>query len=154
MKCFCSKIVDTVLQIIAEVPGVPEPPTVLEVTDSTVTVHWKPPVYDGNSPIKGYALQFHDKEEFLEWHTIETEETTYKVTQLVKNHEVTFKVAAVNEVGRGPFSDSSRYVKVVAPQASSKPAIEEPLKDVIIGLRKEVTLSCVITGKPIPEITW
>ena len=128
----------------------------LEVTDSGVTVHWKPPVYDGNSPVTYYALQYHDKEEFLEWHTIETTttETTYKVTPLIQNHEVTFKVAAVNEVGRGPFSDSSRYVKVVTPQASIKPAVEEPLKDTTIGLRKELTLSCVITGNPTPEITW
>ena len=139
---------------IAEVPGAPEPPTVLQVTDSTVTVHWKPPAYDGNSPITDFVLQYHDKEEFMEWHTIETTETTYKLTQLIKNHEITFKVAAVNEVGRGPFSDSSRYVKVVTPQACSKPLIEEPLKDTTVGMRKELTLSCVITGNPMPEITW
>lgn len=139
---------------IAEVPGAPEPPTILEVTDSSITVHWKPPTFDGNSPITAYTLQYHDKEEFMEWHTIETVETTYRLTQLIKNHEITFKVAAVNEVGRGLFSDGSRYVKVVTPQASSKPTIEEPLKDMTIGMRKELTLCCVITGNPTPEITW
>lgn len=132
----------------------PEPPTIIETTDSTITVHWKPPAYDGNSPIINYILEYHDKEEFMVWHKIETTETIYKLTELIKNHEITFKVAAVNEVGVGPPSQSSQYVIVTYPQAKKEPTIEEPLKDTTIGLHKSVALSCIITGIPTPEIKW
>ncbi len=88
------------------------------------------------------------------WHKVETKETTYRVTELTKNHEVTFKVAAVNEVGVGPSSDSCSYVKVRSPLTTKKPTVEEPLKDTTSGLRKTVTLTCVITGVPKPEIKW
>lgn len=88
------------------------------------------------------------------WHKIETEEVTYKVTALVKSHEVTFKVAAVNDAGVGPCSDSSRYVKVVSPKGMKKPTVEEPLKDTTVGLHQTVSLTCVVTGTPTPEIKW
>lgn len=88
------------------------------------------------------------------WHKIETEETTFQITELTKNHEITFKVAAVNDAGISPYSDSSRYIKVISEKGVRKPVIEEPLKDTTIGLQKMVTLSCVITGCPKPEIKW
>lgn len=88
------------------------------------------------------------------WHKIETAELTYKVTELVKSHEITFKVAAVNEAGVGPSSNSTKYVKVVAPGSSKKPTIEEPLKDTTVGLQQTLTLTCVVTGVPVPEIKW
>lgn len=144
----------TELKFSAELPGAPDTPQVIEITDSSITVLWKPPAFDGNSEIKSYVLEYHDKEEFMVWHKIETSETTYKLTGLTKNHEITCKVAAVNEAGVGPSSDSCRYVKVAAPQATKKPLVEEPLKDTTSGLHKTVTLSCVITGIPTPEIKW
>lgn len=48
-----------------EVPGEPGVPDVIEVTDTSVTLHWKPPVFDGNSPIEGYIVEYHDKDEFM-----------------------------------------------------------------------------------------
>lgn len=88
------------------------------------------------------------------WHKIETEDVTYKVTELVKNHEITFKVAAVNQVGVGPCSESTKYVKVVSPKGQKKPTVEEPLKDTTVGLGQTVSLTCVVTGVPVPEIKW
>ena len=41
-------------------PGKPEPS---EVTDDTITLHWKEPESDGNSPITEYILEYHDREE-------------------------------------------------------------------------------------------
>lgn len=50
---------------ILELPGEPGVPDVIEVTDTTVTLHWKPPQFDGNSPIQGYIVEHHDKDEFM-----------------------------------------------------------------------------------------
>lgn len=40
-------------------------PDVIEVTDTSVTLHWQPPRFDGNSPIEGYVVEYHDKDEFM-----------------------------------------------------------------------------------------
>jgi len=50
---------------ISEVPGEPGVPDVIEVTDTAVTLHWKPPQSDGGSPIEGYVVEYHDKDEFM-----------------------------------------------------------------------------------------
>lgn len=50
---------------ISEVPGEPGVPDVIEVTDTSVTLHWQPPQFDGNSPIEGYVVEYHDKDEFM-----------------------------------------------------------------------------------------
>lgn len=65
-----------------------------------------------------------------------------------------FRVAAENEVGRGPNSDSTRYVRVATPVEPEAPVIQEPLKDMSVGLGKSVTLECVISGTPLPIIKW
>lgn len=81
-------------------------------------------------------------------------ETTYKICKLTKNAEIMFRVSAINEVGRGPASHNTRYVKVATPVAAESPVIQEPLKDVSASLKSSITLQCVIGGTPVPEIKW
>jgi len=81
-------------------------------------------------------------------------ETTHKVINLQHNVEYMFKVTAVNEVGPGPSSHNTRYIKISAPVSAEPPTIQEPLKSTVIGLKQTVTLSCVIGGVPAPEIKW
>lgn len=76
------------------------------------------------------------------------------MTKLTTNKEYTFRVTAVNEAGPGETSPTSPYVKISKPSADEPPSILEPLKSVVVGLRETVTLSCVIGGTPMPEITW
>lgn len=54
-RMFCIKFVE-----VPSPPGKPEPS---EVTDDSVTLHWKEPETDGNSPIIEYILEYHDREE-------------------------------------------------------------------------------------------
>uniref|UniRef100_A0ABL0EK17 Titin n=1 Tax=Rhodnius prolixus TaxID=13249 RepID=A0ABL0EK17_RHOPR len=141
--------------IIIEVPGAPSAPEIVDVTNTSVTVLWKEPSFDGNSPITSYVLEHHDKEEFLKWHeVIGITEKTYKVTGLERGHEITFRVTALNDVGRGKTSDSSKYVKVEEPGSSQAPSFKQPLIDISAGLDRSVTLSCVVSGLPIPEVKW
>lgn len=41
-------------------PGTPEP---LELTNESITLHWKKPESDGNLPITEYILEYHEKTE-------------------------------------------------------------------------------------------
>lgn len=140
-----------------DVPSQPGTPEIAEVTDDHVTLYWKAPESDGLSPITHYILEYHDKEEFLTWNTIDTEtitETTHTLTSLQKSKEYNFKVTAVNEIGPSKPSNPSVFVKIETPKKPEPPVIQEPLKDANIGLKKPITLSAVISGVPKPEITW
>ncbi|KAJ4429601.1 hypothetical protein ANN_21787, partial [Periplaneta americana] len=143
--------------ILMEPPSQPGIPEVIEVTDTTVTLHWKAPDSDGNSPIINYILEYHDKSDFT-WIKVNENfsivETTHKVVNLEHNMEYMFKVTALNEVGPSPPSHNTRYIKISAPVAAEPPTIQEPLKSVVCGLKQTITLSCVIGGVPEPEIKW
>jgi Immunoglobulin I-set domain. len=65
-----------------------------------------------------------------------------------------FRVAAVNAIGTGPASHNTRYVVVKAPVDAEAPVIQEPLKDSVAGFQSSVTLECVVSGVPTPDIKW
>jgi Fibronectin type III domain. len=46
-------------------PGAPDTPEIVGRSDSSVTLHWRPPQDDGHSPVTGYVLESHDKDEFM-----------------------------------------------------------------------------------------
>lgn len=76
------------------------------------------------------------------------------MTNLKTDHEVMFRVRAVNAVGKSEASENTRYVVVSEPKEEEAPTVQEQLKDLSVGLGKDVTLSCVISGVPTPEIKW
>lgn len=47
---------------LTDVPSAPGAPEVLEVTDNSITLHWKEPVSDGNSPLTEYIIEHHKKD--------------------------------------------------------------------------------------------
>uniref|UniRef100_A0A8D8SBW9 Titin n=1 Tax=Cacopsylla melanoneura TaxID=428564 RepID=A0A8D8SBW9_9HEMI len=140
--------------ILLTVPGAPDTPEIVGRSDTSVTLHWRPPTEDGHSSVTGYILESHDKDEFMVWNKIETSSTTYEVTNLITRHEYMFRVAAVNSIGTGPTSHNTRYVVVKAPVDAEAPVIQEELKDSVAGFQGSVSLECVISGVPDPEIKW
>lgn len=99
-------------------------------------------------------MEYHEKR-ITDWTVInEISDTTFTVEKLTTNSEYTFRVSAVNEAGRSEPSPESPYIRVKAPTEKEPPIIQEPLNDVSIGLGKTLTLSCVIAGQPVPEVTW
>lgn len=132
-------------------PGAPEP---VEITDDSITLFWKSPSDDGNSEIIEYILEYQEITEKKTWKKVtKITETTYKLIELVKNTELRFRVTAVNEIGQSPPSPTST-AKITKPVKKEPPTFTESLKDVIIGLNKPLSLSCVVGGMPIPEVTW
>lgn len=131
-------------------PGAPEP---VEITDDSVTLFWKPPEDDGNSEISEYILEYKIVKEKT-WNKVsKIKDTTHTLTGLVKNTEMIFRVTAINEIGASVTSAESKVV-IEKPKTQEKPIFTEELKDIKIGLNKSLTLSCVVSGMPIPEITW
>uniref|UniRef100_A0A182JJK3 Titin-like n=1 Tax=Anopheles atroparvus TaxID=41427 RepID=A0A182JJK3_ANOAO len=140
--------------IIKKQPSAPDAPEATQITDDSITLFWKAPSDDGNSPITEYILEYQEKN-LNKWMEITSiTETTTTVTKLKKNSEYTFRATAVNEVGKGPASANSPYYKIVAPIKKEPPTVSEHLKDVRIGLGQSVTLSCIVTGVPVPDVAW
>lgn len=143
---------------LVDVPSQPGTPDVAEVTDDHITLFWKAPQSDGLSPITNYKLEYHDKDEFLTWHTVnETtiiSETTFTITNLQKGKDYNFKVTAINDIGPSKPSDPSAFIRIETPKKKEPPVIQEPLRNTSIGLKQTVTLSCVVSGVPKPDITW
>jgi hypothetical protein len=132
-------------------PGAPEP---VEVTDDSITLFWKSPDDIGNSEIIEYILEYQEIKETKTWKKItKITETTYKLTELIKDTELRFRVTAVNEIGPSPPSPTST-AKICKPVKKEPPTFTESLKDVKIGLDKSLTLHCVVGGVPIPEVMW
>nr|CAD7257406.1 unnamed protein product [Timema shepardi] len=154
LKNNCGEASAELTLIIMEAPSQPGSPEVIEVTDITITLHWKTPESDGNSPITNYILEYHDREDVFTWIKVSERilETTHKVTSLDHNMEYMFRVTAVNDVGPSPPSHPTRYIKITSPVSMEPPTIQEPLKGVVCGLKKSITLSCVVGGVPQPEI--
>ncbi|KAK3921146.1 Titin, partial [Frankliniella fusca] len=110
--------------ILIEPPGAPGTPDVLEVTNDSITLCWKAPESDGNSPIIEYIIEYHARGEFT-WSNAckdtRVTETTHKVTRLVMNSELTFRVVAVNEAGPGEPSPATRFVRIAIACKPSAP---------------------------------
>lgn len=51
------------IYVFAEVPSAPGAPEALEITENSVTLHWKKPDSNGNSPIVEYILEYQEKTE-------------------------------------------------------------------------------------------
>uniref|UniRef100_A0A182QD91 Titin n=1 Tax=Anopheles farauti TaxID=69004 RepID=A0A182QD91_9DIPT len=140
--------------IIKKQPGAPDTPEATLITDDSITLFWKAPSDDGNSPITEYLLEYQEKSQ-KKWTEITSiTETTTTVTKLTKNSEYTFRATAINEVGKGPASPNSPYYKIVAPIQKEAPTVSEHLKDVHVGLGQSVTLNCIVTGVPVPDVAW
>ncbi|KAK8746935.1 hypothetical protein OTU49_016904 [Cherax quadricarinatus] len=146
---FTVKILDKPSQ-----PGTPEP---MEVTNTTVTLHWSVPKEDGGRVITNYIVEYMNKTE-QSWvvfnQTVKITQSTTVVTNLTTHAEYCFRVSAVNEIGTSEASNASKYVKVCEPITAEPPLVKEQLQAIVTGLHQEVILRCVVTASPPPKIDW
>lgn len=132
-------------------PGAPEP---LDITNDSLTLFWKAPEDDGNSEIIEYILEYHEITQKTWTKITQITDTTYTVSKLKTNSEYVFRTIARNKAGESPPSQTSNHIKILAPLTKEAPVIQEPLTDVIVGLRQKTTLSCIVGGSPTPDIKW
>ncbi|XP_069478782.1 myomesin-3 [Ambystoma mexicanum] len=99
-------------------PGPPYDVRCTEVRNSTLMVHWEPPVYTGASPVTGYHIELCE-EGSKEWKTVNekpTPDTHLRVSDLETDRSYCFRARAVNSAGVGmPSVPSDPVVPVTKP---------------------------------------
>lgn len=89
---------------VSGLPGQPsEPYNYPTVEEGSIRLGWFAPKDDGGSPITGYVLRDEKTKDERKCRT-----TTCDFTGLKQRRNYNFRVAAVNKVGRGPWSDLSK----------------------------------------------
>jgi predicted phage tail protein len=128
------------------------PPTALKATrgNGEVQLTWKAPASAGGAAIGTYLLQTSENGGKT-WSTVVRERstsTTATIAGLVNGRPYTFRVAAVNDVGSGPFTQTS---PAVVP--ATMPGV--PTKLAVVRAKDRVTLSWVAPletgGSPIVD---
>jgi len=95
-------------------PGKPGIPTFSDVLDTSIVLHWTAPEDNGGADITNYVIHCRLESE-AEWKPATSDKvpkTEHKLTKLKTDVMCQFKVAAVNKVGTGPFSDPSAPVRI------------------------------------------
>lgn len=95
---------------ILDKPGPPNNLKVKEFTESSVTITYEEPDDDGGCEIQKYVIEKREASRSSWGNGMSSEEFEYTATKLVKGKQYYFRVAAVNEVGQGPFTELSEPV--------------------------------------------
>jgi len=95
-------------------PGKPGKPSYSDVLDTSLVLRWTAPEDDGGAEITNYVIQCRAENE-ADWKPAtgdKVPKNEHTLTKLKTNAVLQFKVAAVNKVGTGPFSDPSEPARI------------------------------------------
>lgn len=100
-----------------DVPAAPDAPTVTDVTESSCTVYWAPPVSDGGSPVTGYYVERYSdvSPRWLRVNRAPVSELTLLIPDLVKGTDYIFRVIAENKKGESQPSEPSEHIEAKNP---------------------------------------
>ncbi|XP_071486557.1 cell adhesion molecule DSCAML1-like [Diadema antillarum] len=106
------------------VPGPPSQPEAFKISQTYIAVAWTAPSESdlGIYEINGYKLELSSGDvdlKIIPVSDVLQYEMMYNITDLQANTEYTVKIAAVNEVGPGPWSDSTTAETLAYPKPSS-----------------------------------
>lgn len=120
-----------------------------------MTLSWRPPHQDGGAKIKGYLVEFRqkDEEEWTPANSLPHPDTTYTVLGLTEMEEYYFRVIAVNEVGPSAPSRPSTLIKIE--EQANKPRIDlSGIRDITVRAGEDFSIHVPYTGFPKPTSTW
>jgi titin len=105
-------------------PGQPDPPEMIESGPFHFVLKWNPPAFDGGSPILHYIIRRIDETHGKESVLFESSSPHPRASlgNLLAGTLYRLCVAAVNDVGQGPWSDLTEPVETV----SSVPTVPAP----------------------------
>ncbi|XP_029768678.1 myosin-binding protein C, slow-type isoform X1 [Terrapene carolina triunguis] len=140
--------------------AVTSPPTLLavdEVTDSTVTMKWRPPDHIGAAGLDGYVIEycFEGTEEWIVANPELTDKTRYTITDLPTGSKIFVRVKAVNAAG--PSEPRLHPQPILVKEVIEPPKIRLPrhLKQTYIRrVGEAVNLVIPFQGRPRPKVSW
>ncbi|MPC46234.1 Twitchin [Portunus trituberculatus] len=136
-------------------PTAPEAPRPDRIGRNCVTLSWRPPAQDGGARIKGYLVEYRQKDED-EWtpaNSLPHPDPTYTVLGLNEQDEYYFRVIAVNEVGQSPPSRPSPLIKIE--EQANKPRIDlSGIRDITVKAGEDFSIHVPYTAFPKPTSTW
>ena len=142
------------------VPNANNPPSIQGTTASSISICWQPPMQDGGAPIDYYkAYMKEPNSEESNWevipggHSINAQKIT--ATKLAADKSYIFAVSSVNKMGESEKSSASIAVQpkeiTEAPNFDLEP---EYRSGITIRSGKQLNLSVILQGKPLPSIKW
>ncbi|XP_030650021.1 myosin-binding protein C, cardiac-type [Chanos chanos] len=148
----------------ASQPFVPIAPTseplglcVDDISDTTISLKWKPPERIGSSDLEGYGIEY-CKEGSDEWVPAFkglTERTSVIIRDLPTGEKMQFRVRAYNTAG--PSAPASLAQPVTIREIMQRPKIWVPrnLRQTLIKkVGETINLVIPFQGKPRPQVTW
>ncbi|XP_030400160.1 myosin-binding protein C, slow-type isoform X2 [Gopherus evgoodei] len=140
--------------------AVTSPPTLLAVdgvTDSTVTMKWRPPDHIGAAGLDGYVIEycFEGTEEWIVANPELTDKTRYTITDLPTGSRIFVRVKAVNAAG--PSEPRLHPQPILVKEVIEPPKIRLPrhLKQTYIRrVGEAVNLVIPFQGRPRPKVSW
>ncbi|XP_059475063.1 titin isoform X2 [Neocloeon triangulifer] len=121
-----------------------------------ITVRWKPPDYDGGTPITGYLVERRDTAgtTWVRAHAALTRDPEVNLAGLEPGRRYQFRVMAENALGFSEPSEPTPPILVNIGSIATVPHFMKDLKDVIAAEQERVTFSVHVLGTPTPQIAW
>lgn len=144
----------------AEPTEEPDAPSIVNVTDTTntsVSLEWTRPAYDGGMEVHGYIIEMCKGSE-EEWHRVNEDlcaVTKYTVTGLKTSAEYKFRICAVNSVGKGEAKEIPEPVQAVDRLLAPEIDIDASFKQThVVKSGESVCIRIGFKGKPMPTASW
>lgn len=144
----------------AEPKDIPCAPSVICVSDSTntsISLEWTKPADDGGMEILGYVIEMVKGDE-TEWQRVNEQlvvDTYHTVTGLQTGAEYSFRVAAVNHIGKGEDRETPEAAQAVDRLTPPQVDIDASFKQThIVKAGGSVCLGICFRGKPTPTASW
>lgn len=135
-------------------------PTMLvvdDVTDTTVTMKWRPPDTIGAAGLDGYLVEYciEGTDEWIVSNKELTEKTKYTITGLPPESKILVRVKAINAAGASPPRTLQHSILVKEVIEPPKIRIPRHLKQTYVRrVGEAVNLVVPFMGKPRPKVNW
>ncbi|ODM93780.1 Twitchin [Orchesella cincta] len=137
------------------VPEAPDQPRPERVSKDSITISWKAPGQDGGARIRGYIVQKKPKSggDWVEVNDYPHPSTTMTVGGLKEGESYSFRVMAVNEVGRSQPSRPSNDILVE--EQPNKPKLDlGGMRDITVRAGEDFSVTVPFVAFPKPHATW